>query len=576
MKNFSKGVTKLLKKGFVLDGKYRILSVIGQGGMSVVYLAMHEKLQQKWAIKEINKEHCENYGLICRRLISEANILKKLDHPGLPGIIDIIEEKNTIWLVMEYIEGRTLKEILDEQNSVPEKTAVEWGQQLCQVLSYLHGRTPPIIYRDLKPENIMIKKDGKLVLIDFGIAREYCYEKDWSDTTYLGTRGYAAPEQYGGMGQTDQRTDIYCFGMTLYHLTTGLNPEKPPFGLCPEEKWAGMVSEGMENLILKCTRFNPEDRYQNCEEVKQALANLKQGNQGCRYWEKQMKTVQIFFVAFVVILCSLITVWKTASEYHRKNEVFAYISRAEKEIDEKKTEENYKKALRVSPSQGEIYASMLQYYIKPNNFQIKDATAFLNILSMNVEGENILEIFKRKNNAKYVEFCYAMGTGYFYDMGGITGKKLAQPWFCDVEKNADASFDANKKKRAKLYGEICRYYNTFLEHGEDRSGERKKEDFYNFYRTLHKLNNIRITEKSSQSELASVCLISKEISIEILNYADRFLENNKITENMLQMELDKIESRVPILIKQKKKETEEIENFVLDAKRKVEALSYMK
>ena len=98
----------MLKAGFVLDGKYRILSVIGQGGMSTVYLAVHERLKQKWAVKEISMEYCENYEMISRKLIVEADILKRLDHPGLPKIVYIIEKKDAIWMVMEFIEGKTL------------------------------------------------------------------------------------------------------------------------------------------------------------------------------------------------------------------------------------------------------------------------------------------------------------------------------------------------------------------------------------------------------------------------------------------------------------------------------------
>lgn len=215
----------MLKLGAVLDGKYKIISVIGQGGMSTVYLARHQRLNKEWAVKEISREYCENYEMISRQLVLEADILKKLNHPGLPKIIDIIEKKDVIWMVMEFIEGKTLKEVLKERGRIQETEVLSWGKQLCEVLSYLHSRTPPIIYRDLKPDNIILKKTGRLVLIDFGTAREYCYEKNSTDTTYLGTRGYAAPEQYGGMGQTDERTDIYCLGVTLYSMLTGYSPE---------------------------------------------------------------------------------------------------------------------------------------------------------------------------------------------------------------------------------------------------------------------------------------------------------------------------------------------------------------
>ena len=145
----------MLKLGSVLDGKYKIISVIGQGGMSTVYLARHQRLNKEWAVKEISREYCENYEMISRQLVLEADILKKLNHPGLPKIIDIIEKKDVIWMVMEFIEGKTLKEVLKERGRIQETEVLSWGKQLCEVLSYLHSRTPPIIYRDLKPDNII-------------------------------------------------------------------------------------------------------------------------------------------------------------------------------------------------------------------------------------------------------------------------------------------------------------------------------------------------------------------------------------------------------------------------------------
>ena len=174
----------MLKLGAVLDGKYKIISVIGQGGMSTVYLARHQRLNKEWAVKEISREYCENYEMISRQLVLEADILKKLNHPGLPKIIDIIEKKDVIWMVMEFIEGKTLKEVLKERGRIQETEVLSWGKQLCEVLSYLHSRTPPIIYRDLKPDNIILKKTGRLVLIDFGTAREYCYAQElWTLTS---------------------------------------------------------------------------------------------------------------------------------------------------------------------------------------------------------------------------------------------------------------------------------------------------------------------------------------------------------------------------------------------------------
>ena len=147
---------------------------------------------------------------------------------------------------------------------------IQCAWQLCDVLDYLHTRKPSIIYRDMKPSNIMVKPDGSIVLIDFGTAREYKTE-GIQDTTCLGTRGYAAPEQFGGMGKSDARTDIYCLGATLYHLLTGHNPSQPPYEIYPIRRWNKSLSIGLEQIITKCIQRNPNDRFQSCKELAQAL-----------------------------------------------------------------------------------------------------------------------------------------------------------------------------------------------------------------------------------------------------------------------------------------------------------------
>lgn len=291
----------MLKLGSVLDGKYKIISVIGQGGMSTVYLARHQRLNKEWAVKEISREYCENYEMISRQLVLEADILKKLNHPGLPKIIDIIEKKDVIWMVMEFIEGKTLKEVLKERGRIQETEVLSWGKQLCEVLSYLHSRTPPIIYRDLKPDNIILKKTGRLVLIDFGTAREYCYEKNSTDTTYLGTRGYAAPEQYGGMGQTDERTDIYCLGVTLYSMLTGYSPEKPPYKIYHQQYWGENISCEIKEVILKCIQLEPDMRYQNCKELSYAFSQVDYKKHTSLKTEKRKVKKLIVFIVLLQI-----------------------------------------------------------------------------------------------------------------------------------------------------------------------------------------------------------------------------------------------------------------------------------
>lgn len=262
-----------LSPGILVNGKYKIIKKVGQGGMSVVYLAMDIHLNKLWAVKVVRKEGVKNFEVIRQSLLAEIEMLKNFDHPNLPRIIDVIDAKESFVIIMDFIEGSPLNAILEEQGAQPEELVVDWAKQLCDVLGYLHSHNPPIIYRDLKPSNIMLKPNGQLALIDFGTARQY-KENNVTDTTCLGTLGYAAPEQFGGMGQTDQRTDIYTLGVTLYHLVTGQNPAQSPYEIYPIRQINPQLSYGLEAIIDKCTRRNPEDRYQTIAEIKNDLDNI--------------------------------------------------------------------------------------------------------------------------------------------------------------------------------------------------------------------------------------------------------------------------------------------------------------
>ena len=564
----------MLKAGFILDGKYRILSVIGQGGMSTVYLAVHERLNQKWAVKEISMEYCENYEMISRQLVAEADILKRLDHPGLPQIVDIIEKKDVIWMVMEFIEGKTLKEILNERGRIDEKEVLIWGKQLCEVLSYLHSRKPSIIYRDLKPENIILKKTGRLVLIDFGTAREYCYKNNVCDAVYLGTKGYAAPEQYGGMGQTDERTDIYCLGVTLYSLLTGDSPEKPPYKIYPEKYLGEYISLKMKNLLLKCMQSDPEKRYQNCKELAYAFSQIDYERQKRKLKDKKKIVKFLIFITAGQISLVFGIGCKKVSAYYKEEAVMRYINIAEKSKDREAAVGHYKLALELIPEEKRIYQSMVKYFIRPNHFQIEDAAVLLELMNTFYEEKTVIEVFQKHDAAGYAEFSYALGLGYFYDMENMTGKGASEKWFREAismnDKLSDnQQFDKQKRKRATLYAQIANYYNTFLLNGEDRSGERGVGDFAEFYKTLHCLNQFEITEDSTKSDIAAAYLISRELAIEITNYAKQFLKDSSINKKMLENELEKIKERTRYFIKEKK-QMEELYQFIDDARQKIE------
>lgn len=261
-----------MKLGSVYFDKYRVLEVLGQGGTSEVYLAENIKLGNKWAIKKVNKD------VDTINLLAEPNILKNLNHMAIPKIIDIEEDEDSIYIIEEYVEGITLNVYKMTNPEIDVNLIIQWAIKLCDVLNYLHTRKPnPIIYRDMKPENIMLTDDGIIKLIDFGIAREY---KDdcKNDTVPIGTRGYAAPEQYG-IGQSDVRTDIFSLGMTLYYLLTSKNLTHPPYKIQETEKLNNETSNKLFEIVLKCCEILPNQRYQSITDLEKDIMLLNENKE---------------------------------------------------------------------------------------------------------------------------------------------------------------------------------------------------------------------------------------------------------------------------------------------------------
>lgn len=258
----------------LFDGKYKILRPLGKGGSSSVFLAENVRLGTLWAIKEIGKRQDRS-----AQFLAEPHVLKRLRHPALPRIFDIIENEAYLYLVQDYLEGDTLEELLRREGTVPERQVVQWALEICDVYAYLHNQEPsPIIFRDMKPGNLIVGPDGHIRLVDFGIAREY-KETASSDTVCLGTRGYAAPEQYGG-SQSDIRSDLYSLGVTLYHALTGIGPGDRRFLQVPCSRLGGAWNPGLSEVIDRALRPDPVQRFQRAEDMTHALEQLQQAGRG--------------------------------------------------------------------------------------------------------------------------------------------------------------------------------------------------------------------------------------------------------------------------------------------------------
>ncbi|NLU52578.1 MAG: protein kinase [Clostridiaceae bacterium] len=251
----------------IIGEKYRIVDILGKGGTSVVFLAENMTLGNLWAVKAISKD-----SPWLSQEIKEVNLLKELSHPMLPRIADFIEDESMCYIVMDYFSGCNLSDYIKKHGKVPEKTLLQWTKDLIGVLDYLHRRNPPIIYRDMKPANIIMDDNGHIKLVDMGTAR-FNHEDGTDDTVYIGTRGYAAPEQHG-LGTSDQRTDYYALGMTLIHLATGIHPLNIDRTDIRKILIQSGVSKGFADFVINLVQTDAAKRPQNPDELAKAFEKI--------------------------------------------------------------------------------------------------------------------------------------------------------------------------------------------------------------------------------------------------------------------------------------------------------------
>ncbi len=272
------------KQGSILFGKYQIIETLGKGGFSTVYLATNLKLGNKIAIKVVDK------SLYQKQLIAEKNILIKLRHSSIVLIFDIEEDKDYYYLIEEYIEGQTLESF---ENEISEDEAKKILLSLLDVLNFLHTNFEnPIIYRDLKPSNIMIMKNKAIKLIDFGVASDSEKKLDSDDDNY-GTRAYCSPEQIA-YGSSDERSDIYSLGVTLYYILTGKNLSNPPYKILRVRDYRKDISREFSDIIYKMTQILPSKRYPSAKAIIKDIKALDDRNKvysDCEFFEKKAKRV---------------------------------------------------------------------------------------------------------------------------------------------------------------------------------------------------------------------------------------------------------------------------------------------
>lgn len=355
-----------MQAGDIIHNKYQIDHTLGEGGMGAVYLAADGE-GRKCAVKK------QAVSWEMRRLaLSEIEIMSKLSHPALPKLLDYFEENDSIYIVMDYIDGYTLGEVLKRKGKVPEIQARRWALELLDILCYLHGRDIPIVYRDLKPSNIMIDAQSHIHLIDFGIAQEYGERADTRRSFLARTKGYAAPEQYDPRYASDARTDIYSFGVTLHYLLTGKDPIAPPYVFKKVRHYDKKLSYAIEEVVHRCLQPNPDKRYADTKELYKGLRSLDETER--RIKKRRRLRIALIFAVMSVAVIMLTFVYVNVRDSRRKN-IEAYYTLLE---DAERLTENgefedaiyaLNEAIRMEEDSEDAYVRMLDVYIAEGDYQ---------------------------------------------------------------------------------------------------------------------------------------------------------------------------------------------------------------
>jgi len=325
----------LLTEGTLLENRYLIKKILGQGGMGAVYLAEDRRLDGRpVAVKEM-VIHIKAEGELekaIKQFKKEATILARLDHPHLPKVMDYFEDGGKQYLVMEYITGKTLKELIEEREEpFSETEVIRWALEISSALTHLHDNDPPIVFRDLKPQNIMLNKSNQIKLIDFGIAKIFTpSEKTDTFIQARGSMGYCPPEQCSPKGKTDPRTDIYSLAATLHYLLTKRNPSDLPFVFPPLRELKRDSSEKLEKILSRALELDCDDRYRDIHEFRKDLKKiLPEKTGGMEEWiSKWWVTVALilsFYVAGLIGIRSLLPMLKPFLVYLYKPLSFVVI-----------------------------------------------------------------------------------------------------------------------------------------------------------------------------------------------------------------------------------------------------------
>lgn len=537
----------------IIAGRYELLKEVGRGGTSVVYLASDTSLNKNWAVKKVEKEAVLDGQKVSNKLLAEANMMKDLDHPALPRIVDVVEDKDHYYIIMDFVEGETLESIMQRTGPQDQDRVIGWGIELCSILRYLHSQDPPIIYRDLKPANIILQPNNTLKLIDFGIARTYKEGKS-KDTTTLGTIGYAAPEQYattsGKVMQSDARTDIYTLAVTLYELVTGKDPTEPPYKILPIREVNSSLSEGLEKIILKCTQRDPDDRLQTADELMYALLNYeKLDDRYIKEKNAQIKKVRIPFVIglLFVFIAAGILIATSVMDGNTYENLLADTG------DSKTRIENLQKAIKLKPEGDEAYALLIEEMSEDGKLTEEESVEIFTVYN-NAIG-NV-----REGSKAYLDINYTLGENYLIYFTGETDDSIRNriltslPFFEAVVKHSDEDYE--NYALSKLYYELGSFYKEYIIGSNLLVKEATEKDYKQLFDHFYEVMDEVSEQNNSQIKLITCSIIMNIIDSERYNMAtcmakkdliDVVSEVKNIAENTQTSNAQSLETKTQII-----------------------------
>lgn len=402
-----------LEAGYVLAGTYRLVRPLGKGGEGSVWLALHLRTGQLWAVKVIARQSGGQE-------LHELEMMRQLRHPSLPRIIDVEEDGPWLCLVMEFIPGRSLEAIMEAGGRLSLEQVLDVGIQMGNVLGYLHSRPVPVFHLDVKPANVILKGDGTLVLVDFGSARKAAKEPD--EYGRKGTMGFAAPEQFDMDCGVNQQTDLYGLGAMLYYLISGNY-----YGTDTADRHLAGCPELLAGVIRTCTRVNPEERYSDASQFCQALGKARRRYFGRR--RRRCLGIALLLMASAAGLAGRGLAREFSLQGERQWDYEALLREALC-VPEEERLSYYQKAVYVAPQRKEAYLQYLREADRDAVFgQAEEEGLRLLLNSIPRGSSQTYEELLAATPECYGEVASVLGMVYWYDYEGEGGRSIGAGWF---------------------------------------------------------------------------------------------------------------------------------------------------